>query len=79
VYIIGEQAYELDPQENVLRTVQFTDYVAENVRRLNLTEAHLQHAWPLPEQRAEILEQLRTRGIDPAHLAAVTTTRKRMP
>ena len=59
VYIIGEQAYELDPQENVLRTVQFTDYVAENVRRLNLSAEHLQQIWPLPEQRAEILEQLR--------------------
>ncbi len=72
VYIIGEQAYELDPQENVLRTVQFTDYVRDNVRQLNLTAAHLLQAWPLPEQRQEILEQLRARGIDPEHLAQVT-------
>jgi type I restriction enzyme R subunit len=72
VYIIGEQAYELDPEENVLRTVQFTDYVRDNVRQLNLTAAHLLQAWPLPEQRQEILELLRARGIDPAHLAQVT-------
>ena len=72
VYIVGEQAYELDPEENVLRTVQFTDYVAEHVRRLNLTAQHLHDAWPLPEQRQEILELLRARGIDPAHLAQVT-------
>jgi len=72
VYIIGEQAYELDPQENVLRTVQFTDFVAENVRRLNLSAEHLHQVWPLPEQRAEILDELRSRGIDPGHLAQVT-------
>lgn len=72
VYIIGEQAYELDPQGNVLRTVQFTNYVAENVRQLNLNAEHLQQIWPLPEQRAEILDELRARGIDPQHLAQVT-------
>jgi type I restriction enzyme R subunit len=72
VYIIGEQAFELDPQENVLRTVQFTDYVAENVRRLNLSVDYLERNWSLPEQRAEIIEQLRSRGIDPLHLAQVT-------
>jgi type I restriction enzyme R subunit len=72
VYIVGEQAFELDPEGNVLRTVQFTDYVAEYVRRLNLTAEHLREAWPLPEQRREILEQLRARGIDPEHLAQVT-------
>jgi type I restriction enzyme R subunit len=72
VYIIGEQAYELDPQENVLRTVQFTDYVSENVRQLNLTAEHLRQVWSLSEQRLEILEQLRQRGIDPQHLAQVT-------
>jgi type I restriction enzyme, R subunit len=72
VYIIGEQAFELDPQDNILRTVQFTDYVADNVRRLNLTAEHLKKYWPLPEQRLEILEQLRARGIDPEHLAQVT-------
>ncbi|MBN1452205.1 MAG: DEAD/DEAH box helicase family protein, partial [Anaerolineales bacterium] len=72
VYIVGEQAYELDSQENVLRTVQFTDYVSENVRRLNLSAEHLLQAWSLQKQRAEILEHLRARGIDPAHLAQVT-------
>jgi type I restriction enzyme R subunit len=72
VYIIGEQAFELDPQGNTLRTVQFTDFVTENVRRLNLSADHLRQAWGLPEQRAEIMAQLRRFGIDPAHLAHVT-------
>jgi type I restriction enzyme, R subunit len=72
VYIAGEQAFELDPEGNVLRTVQFTDYVSENIRRLNMTAEHLRKTWPLAEQRAEILSQLRSRGIDPDHLAHVT-------
>ncbi len=72
IYIAGEQAFELDPEGNVLKTVEFTDYVTQNIRRLNLTLEHLKQAWPLAEQRREILEQLRARGIDPDHLAHVT-------
>ncbi|MBM4422906.1 MAG: DEAD/DEAH box helicase [Chloroflexi bacterium] len=72
VYIVGEQAFELDPNGAVLKTVEFTDYVTQNIRRLNLTADHLRQTWPLPEQRAEILNQLRARGIDPDHLARVT-------
>jgi type I restriction enzyme R subunit len=72
VYIAGEQAFELDPEGNVLKTIQFTDYVSDHIRRLNLTAEHLRKTWPLAEQRAEILNQLRSRGIDPDHLAHVT-------
>jgi type I restriction enzyme R subunit len=72
VYIAGEQAFELDPDGNVLRTMEFTDYVTQNVRRLNMSAEHLRQAWPLTEQRREIVERLRQYGIDPAHLAAVT-------
>lgn len=71
VYIAGEQAFELDPDGNILRTMEFTDYVTQNVRRLNLTAEHLRQAWPLTEQRREIVERLRQYGIDPTHLAAV--------
>ena len=72
VYIAGEQAFELDPNGNTLRTVQFTDYVTENIRRLNLTAEYLRQVWTQAEQRKEILDQLRARGIDPDHLARVT-------
>ncbi len=72
VYIAGEQAFELDPDGHILKTVEFTDYVTQNIRRLNLTAEHLKQAWPLAEQRIEILNQLRSRGIDPDHLAHVT-------
>jgi type I restriction enzyme R subunit len=72
VYIAGEQAFELDPDGNVLRTMEFTDYVTQNVRRLHLSAEHLRQVWPLTEQRREIMENLRSYGIDPAHLASVT-------
>jgi type I restriction enzyme R subunit len=72
VYIAGEQAFELDPNGNLLKTVEFTDYVTQNIRRLNLTAEHLKQEWPKAEQRIEILNQLRSRGIDPDHLAHVT-------
>jgi type I restriction enzyme R subunit len=71
VYIAGEQAFELDPDGNVLKTIEFTDYVTQNIRRLNLTAEHLKENWSKAEQRAEILNQLRSRGIDPYHLAHV--------
>lgn len=71
VYIAGEQAFELDPEGHILKTVEFTDYVTQNIRRLNLTAEHLRQVWPQAEQRIEILNQLRARGIDPDHLARV--------
>lgn len=72
VYITSEQAFELDSDGNILRTMEFTDYVTQNVRRLNLTAEHLRQVWSQTEQRHEILESLRRYGIDPQHLAAVT-------
>jgi type I restriction enzyme R subunit len=72
VYIAGEQAFELDPEGNILKTVEFTDYVTQNIRRLDLSAEHLRQTWPLPERRNEILNQLRMRGIEPDHLARVT-------
>lgn len=72
VYIAGEQAFELDPEGNILRTMEFSDYVSQNVRRLDLSADHLREAWGSPERRAEIMAQLRRYGIDPTHLAAVT-------
>jgi type I restriction enzyme R subunit len=72
VYIVGEQAFELDAEDNVLRTVTFTDYVRDHVRRLSPTAEHLRETWPIAEQRAEIVAALEQRGIDLDHLAQVT-------
>lgn len=72
VYIVGEQAFELDAEDNVLRTVSFTDYVRDHVRRLSPTAEHLRETWPIAEQRAEIVAALEQRGIDLDHLAQIT-------
>lgn len=72
VYIVGEQAFELDAEDNVLRTVSFTDYVRDHVRRLSPTAEHLRETWPIAEQRAEIIAALEQRGIDLDHLAQIT-------
>lgn len=72
VYIVGQQAFELDPENNVLRTLSFTDYVGEHVRRLVPDAAHLQNAWPLNEQRADIVEALEKVGITLEELADKT-------
>jgi hypothetical protein len=62
VYIVGEQAFELDAEDNVLRTVTFTDYVRDHVRRLSPTAEHLRETWPIAEQRIEIVAALEQRG-----------------
>jgi type I restriction enzyme R subunit len=72
VYVVGEQAFELDADDNVLRTVAFTDYVREHVRRLWPNAQHLRDYWPLADQRQEILQALAERGIDPDHLTQIT-------
>ncbi len=72
VYIVGEQAFELDAEDNVLRTVSFTDYVRDHVRRLSPTAEHLRETWPIAEQRAEIITALEQRGIDLDYLAQIT-------
>ena len=72
VWIMGEQAFELDPQGQVLRTVQYTDYTRDNVRRLMPSAQHLKESWPISERRAEILEALAQRGVDLDVLADVT-------
>jgi len=72
VYVVGEQAFELDAQDNVLRTVAFTDYVRDHVRRLWPQAEHLRDYWPLAERRREVLDALAHCGIDPDHLALIT-------
>jgi type I restriction enzyme R subunit len=74
VYIVGQQAFYLDPDENVLRTQSFTDYVGEHVRRLLPDAAHLQQVWPDDARRGEIVAQLEQRGITLEEL--MTQTRR---
>lgn len=69
VEIAAHLVYELDPDGNQLRVVQFTDYTADKVRTLYRNAAELRGEWADPERRSEIIERLAERGIDFDHLA----------
>jgi len=69
VEIAAHLVYELDPDGNQLRVVQFTDYTADKVRTLYRNAAELRDEWADPEKRSDIIERLEERGIDFDHLA----------
>lgn len=69
VEIAAHLVYELDPDGNQLRVVQFTDYTADKVRTLFRNAAELRGEWADPERRSDIIERLEERGIDFDHLA----------
>ena len=64
VWITAEQAFELDPDGHVLKTMQYTHYARDQIRRLLPTADHLRIAWPEAQQRAEITAELAKRGVD---------------
>jgi type I restriction enzyme R subunit len=70
VEIAAHLVYELDPDGNQLRVVQFTDYTAEKVRTLYRSANELREQWADPQHRAEIIESLADRGIDFDDLAS---------
>jgi type I restriction enzyme, R subunit len=69
VEIAAHLVYELDPDGNQLRVVQFTDYTADKVRSLYRNAADLRGEWANPDKRREIIDRLEDRGIDFDHLA----------
>jgi len=69
VEIAAHLVYELDPDGNQLRVVQFTDYTADKVRTLYRNAAELRGEWANPERRSDIIRRLDERGIDFDHLA----------
>lgn len=69
VEVAAHLVYELDPDGNQLRVVQFTDYTADKVRTLYRNAAELRGQWADPEKRRAIIDRLEERGIDFDHLA----------
>lgn len=69
VEIAAHLVYELDPDGNQLRVVQFTDYTADKVRTLFRNATELRGEWADPDRRREIIDRLEERGIDFDHLA----------
>ncbi len=72
VEVAAHMVHELDPDGRQLRVVAFTDYTAEKVRTLYTSAEEMRTRWADPDQRKEIIEQLRQRGIDFDTLAAAT-------
>jgi type I restriction enzyme R subunit len=69
VEIAAHLVYELDPDGNQLRVVQFTDYTADKVRTLYRNATELRDDWADPDRRRDIINRLEERGIDFDHLA----------
>ncbi|HSV67181.1 MAG TPA: DEAD/DEAH box helicase family protein [Mycobacteriales bacterium] len=69
VYLTADAVYLTDPDTDRLRLVEYTDYVAESVRRLFPTPAGLRRGWREAGSRAEIAENLARRGIDLVELS----------
>ncbi len=63
VKISAESVQELDSEGKVLRTVEYTDYTKEQVRKLYPNTKELKDIWKNPEKRYKLVEQLKERGI----------------
>lgn len=70
--IVKEMVYDLDPYTERLRLVKLIDYTGEEVRTMYQSDAEMRERWSNPQQRAEIIEMLRERGIDFEDLKTAT-------
>jgi type I restriction enzyme, R subunit len=71
VAIVADLVYELDSEGRKLNPVEFTEYVADNVKAFATNTAELRKMWADPQTRAEVIEGLGERGIDFDHLSEV--------
>lgn len=72
VEISLEMVFELDAEGKKHRVIKYTDYTADQVRRLYPSAGTLRSKWTRAEERAVILEALADRGILLEQLAEVT-------
>jgi type I restriction enzyme R subunit len=72
VRVLHDVCLELDASGNKLRTIQYTDYTREQVRKLYPSAAELRSKWTRAEEREQILQALKERGVELTHLAEVT-------
>jgi type I restriction enzyme R subunit len=68
-YVVAEGIYLPDPVSGRLRLAEYSDYLADAVRRLYPSPTDLRTAWATPPGRAEVAEALLARGIDLAEAA----------
>jgi type I restriction enzyme R subunit len=72
VEITTEMVYELDGSGNRLRTIEFTDYTRQQVRKMFPSYDEFRSHWTSADERRAILDGLADRGISFDHLAEVT-------
>lgn len=72
VRVLQDVVLELDEQGNKLRTISYTDYTREQVRKLYPSAAQLRTKWTQAEEREQIIAALKERGIELGHLAEAT-------
>jgi len=79
VEITTEMVYELDSSGNRLRTIEFTDYTREQVKKLFPSFDVLRSHWTTSDERKAIVDSLADRGISFEHLAEVTKNQEADP
>lgn len=72
VHVLQDVVLELDEHGKKLRTISYTDYTREQVRKLYPSAAQLRSKWTQAEEREQIIAALKERGIELAHLAEAT-------
>ena len=72
VWIVSEGVWQLEREGGRLRLVEYTDFVADEVRRLFPAAESLRESWRTPPGRAEVLDALALRGVDLEELAERT-------
>lgn len=72
VEMVADIVYELDSDGKRLAVVKYTDYTADQLRRMYTSAAELRSKWSNAEQRKQILSSLEDRGITFEHLAEAT-------
>ena len=69
VWVMAEAIYQLDPETDRLRLVEYRDFVADVVRTLFPEPNDLRSRWVSRVGRQDVLDELAARGIDAAELA----------
>jgi type I restriction enzyme, R subunit len=72
VWVTAEATYYLDPETNLLRLVEYQDFVTETVRALFPEAGFLRSTWASRLGREEVLAALERHGIDVAELVEKT-------
>jgi type I restriction enzyme R subunit len=68
VEIVANVVYELDPEGNRLRVMNYSQYAADAIQKMYSTAAVLQRHWSNAQERAAVIRALEERGISLASL-----------